>query len=997
MAPTVNILLGPARCGKTHRLTSQYRQVLQAAQPKSGQPNVGRAVWLAPTVRTAMAVREALLRGGLSACLDPGVTTFQALAGRVLSGLAAPPRALSRLGTHVLLRQVTDAALDNGRLKFLAQAGRRGSFVELLDEHFQELKRRGVAPAAFARAIRPHEDRRQHDELAWLYAHYENLLQAHRLVDEEGRYWTARDVLADDASLFTDLEIVVADGFTDFTHTQLEILAELAGRAGTLLLSLPGELDTSGGRAELFAKSNATIAELRVLFPKLTVERMPCRQTAWPALDHITEHLFQHPRDVPPPSAAAIASLDRLEIVAAAGAQDEIIELARNIKRRLVDERNRTGHARPGDVVVVFRNLREAAPRVRDVFREFGIPHAIEAGVPLAATGIMRTLLDVLRLDTEDWPFRRLVSVVTNNLLTFADRGARTSAEWLIRDLQIAAGRVKLLERATLLQGELASASGSPATHRDQRSRAATAALPLLTELAAALDELPLAATPSDWIAALAQLSSRLGIPGQSPSSTHDENHSAWQEITKHFAAREQLADWLGEPAPQLSRAAVLDLLVDLARNESLPRPSDDTGRVRVLSAQTARTVDARHVFLAGMSEQAFPSPERAGKLYSETDYRFFANAADQSRAAAALPTLQRAQEEMLLFYEVLTRPSERLTISYPALDEKAQSLTPSPYVTEVERAILPAKVNHLRATRPAPLPAETSPLGPRDWRVRAMHDAIRPGGNLALLAGLFADDSSKLVAASLESALRIAAARGRRDAFGCGDGLLESDAARARLARRFGSEHLWSPSQWERFALCPYQFFLADVLGRQPLGELVLETDHRRRGTLVHRVLAEFHRSLPELLGSQGNLSAHDAEKFAAEFGNILDALVRATSHSGVEAALVELDRRQIAKWGPRYHEEHGKYDAAWPQLDAPLAPTYLEWRFGPARSEESTAENHYEDPRSTSQPFVLDLGDEQIRITGRIDRIDVGEAAGQSVFNIIDYKSGRRPSLTK
>ena len=107
-------------------------------------------------------------------------------------------------------------------------------------------------------------------------------------------------------------------------------------------------------------------------------------------------------------------------------------------------------------------------------------------------------------------------------------------------------------------------------------------------------------------------------------------------------------------------------------------------------------------------------------------------------------------------------------------------------------------------------------------------------------------------------------------------------------------------------------------MLGREPLGELVLETDHRRRGTLVHRVLAEFHRSLPELLGSQRNLSAHDAEKFAAEFGNILDALVRATPHSGVEAALVELDRRQIAKWGPRYHAEHGKYDAAWPQLDA-------------------------------------------------------------------------------
>jgi RecB family exonuclease len=316
--------------------------------------------------------------------------------------------------------------------------------------------------------------------------------------------------------------------------------------------------------------------------------------------------------------------------------------------------------------------------------------------------------------------------------------------------------------------------------------------------------------------------------------------------------------------------------------------------------------------------------------------------------------------------------------------------------VTEVERAVKPAAVKHVMASRPAPLPDEGSPLGPRDWRVRAMHDATRVGGNLALLAGLFSDPSSKHVADSLDAALRIDAARGRRDAFGPGDGLLESDAVRAKLGRRFGGEHLWSPSQWERYALCPFKFLLTDVLRREPLGELVLETDHRRRGTLVHRVLAEFHRSLPELLGKQTSLSAHDVERFATEFGNILDALVRATPYSGVEAALVELDRLQIAKWGTRYHEEHGKYDAAWPALDAPLAPTFLEWRFGPSRAGAGNAENEYEDPRSTSQPFVLDLNGEPIRITGRIDRIDVGQTAGRDVFNVIDYKSGKRPSLS-
>ena len=90
----------------------------------------------------------------------------------------------------------------------------------------------------------------------------------------------------------------------------------------------------------------------------------------------------------------------------------------------------------------------------------------------------------------------------------------------------------------------------------------------------------------------------------------------------------------------------------------------------------------------------------------------------------------------------------------------------------------------------------------------------------------------------------------------------------------------------------------------------------------------------------------------------------------------------------------QHGEYDDAWQKqnMDQSPLPTYFEFRFGPPRSEETDGE----DPRSTAEPFLLDLGNEQIRITGRIDRIDVGQSGGQTVFNVIDYKSGKRPSLT-
>ena len=109
-----------------------------------------------------------------------------------------------------------------------------------------------------------------------------------------------------------------------------------------------------------------------------------------------------------------------------------------------------------------------------------------------------------------------------------------------------------------------------------------------------------------------------------------------------------------------------------------------------------------KHLFLAGLSDQAFPSPDSPGRLATDREYRQLTASAQQKKSAAKnFPAATRAQEEMLLFYEVLTRAEESLTISYPALDDKAQTLPPSPYVIELER-LLAAGGHNERITRRA-------------------------------------------------------------------------------------------------------------------------------------------------------------------------------------------------------------------------------------------------------------------------------------------------------
>jgi ATP-dependent helicase/nuclease subunit B len=969
-------------------------------------------VWLAPSSRAAAAIRDELAAKADSTILTPGVMTFDDLARKVVAASGVKTRLVSSSIRRDLLRRVVAKSVAANELELFAEAAGQTGFVDLLVEHIRELKRRDVRPSDYSRTASKLRQPRLR-ELAKLYAAYETLLAEHGLWDDERLFYSARDVLAQrDFRMYSNLDLVVADGFNDFTRVQFELLLALVARSAKVVVSLPIDPRGDGERTELFAKTEATLELFERQFPQLEVRRLGERQPTNAAIGHLVRNVFRYPQ--PAPEAEVDKALDSIEIVEAASAHDEIAQLARRIKTRLVNS-----DAKPADIVVVLRSLGDAAPRISEVFSQFGIPFSLETSKRLAAAPLLSTLTRVLQLDAADWPFRGLVALVTNNAITSIPAESRASIDWLIRDLQIAKGRQKLFAAfESLAQQENIDQQSE---HHQRQTLAAKKALPPLSYVAAALDRLPESASLTEWGTALATLGSELGLSpfvelgANTPSSLSDA--AAWEAIVSHFAAFEKLDAWLGEQPRKFDRRQIIDMLRDLASHERLPRTHDDAGCVRILSAQTARTIFAPHLYLAGMSEQAFPEATSAGQLATDSDYRQLSRAAMKTSSKEVTGSdPSRSQDEMLLFYEVLSRAGETLTISYPAMDDKAQVLPPSPYVLELRRMFRKCE-RQLPTTPPQLSPvarcsfkhaaefAKNSAGGGNnlnsgessyaDWRVAAIADAVRRDGDRRLLAGLFSYELTKSVAASIESGVRIVHDRAHGEAFTPSEGLLTSPAVIERLGKRFGTDHSWSPSQFETYAACPYKFFLHSVLRLEPLGELMLETDFARRGSLLHQVLAAFHRKYSD--SEEGGWSAlwNDQPRFVAELRQALARAIGNAPPEGIEAALRELDRRQIDKWADLYHGHHKRYDDTWDKynFEERPQPTHFELRFGRKHSGEADDE----DADSTDKVFELEIAKgEWIKIAGRIDRIDVGRVGGQTVFNVIDYKSGRRPTLT-
>src|SRR5262245_46926851 len=103
-SPLVTVLAGPARSGKTRRLVEQYARRAEAGKASR------HLLWLAPSSRSAVAVRDELVDCGLAACLAPGVRTFADLAKQIIADSRQKLRLISPAVERELLRRVIAAA-----------------------------------------------------------------------------------------------------------------------------------------------------------------------------------------------------------------------------------------------------------------------------------------------------------------------------------------------------------------------------------------------------------------------------------------------------------------------------------------------------------------------------------------------------------------------------------------------------------------------------------------------------------------------------------------------------------------------------------------------------------------------------------------------------------------------------------------------------------------------------------------------------------------------
>ncbi len=984
----VTLLCGPGGTGKTQAVLKRYRRKVEAG-------GTSRVLLLLPHPRAVQHVRRALAAdcssGGLFA---PLIMTFPELASRLLDENGETATETSPVLQRLLLAEAIARVRTQTGLTHLEQVADFAGLADALAEFIDELKRGAIDAESFAQGLKEAGFVTEREaDLCAIYSTYQALLHQLQFFDPAGRFWRARDILLSGRRRpFEEVELLLVDGFDDFTPTQLEVLKLLADHIQEVVFTLCLEKDES--RSELFQVPRETLTRLQDTFGHVELVPLGRGGADASALGLIRFELFSE-------TAQAYPADGQVCVIEAPGRAREVREVAREVKRLVLD-----GY-RPDEIALIFRSLPQYAPLLREVFEEFGIPLYVACPEHLDRLPLGQTVLQMVRLVVDDFPRELLISFLRSGFVSLEgykkevvddlDRFGRAAGviggadQWTER-LKAYQRKLEYLQRVKADE-DLDLVEERAAQARRDLTRLASC-IGLVRRTLRQLGKLRQPQSLLEFVETLQRLMLHFGL-GRLDESVTGLTES--QQYISRFSRRDILAidatlealdsiaftaQQLESGGSELSPAEFLSILNDAFQTAEVTPDGRSEGKVCALEAHDVRQLRFRAVFIVGLVEGEFPRQRREGLFYRDDERKRLADGGLKLQQR-----LQRQAEEMYLFYQAATRATERLYLTYPTMDEQGREVLRSCYVDEAMALFRGEGGLEVRRIRASDV---SVPVGQSFTRRELLE---------ATLEGLWDRAQAKLADDGLVAAYNTlvapphtpvgAAAWGafieaRRDSFGPFDeydGVVAEPSLLRRLRERFGPDYRFSASALSEYGSCPFSYFAHRVLRLEPLEEPLEEVEARDRGRLYHEVLRRLFKRVNEETGS-----AAVTEAKLERVRSIMQAVVQEVFDEALRRVavtsrtLLEIEREECLRSMERFLEQEANKFAG-------HQPALFEVTFGMAAAD---------------QPLQLGSGDERVLIRGRIDRIDVLADLGGNkqrkepdlLIAVMDYKTGKGAS---
>lgn len=864
------------------------------------------------------------------------VQSFSRLIHRIADEVGTRERTqLDDTGKNLILRSV--ALQKQDELTVLAAKLKRPGYIHEVKSMISEFYQYAISPADLEEMIELSQGKGSLSyklrDLKILYEGFQEYISQQYITTEEALEELC--AMIPRSVLLAGCDIVV-DGFTGFTPIQCKVLFQLMQTAAQMTITLCADtredILTAGNDQKLFALSQRTYSKLCAMADKEHIEvtdsvflsqKPVARYAQQPELAFLEANLFRY-------SGRTFAQQpEKIRVYEADTLVGEVQQICLAIKELI-----RGSGCYYRDIAVVTGDLGRYAHIVEREFERYQIPYFMDQSRSVTYHPMTEYLLGALNLLKKRFSyesvFRFLRCGMSDITMDEADR-----LEQYVRRIGI---RGRQAYERRFVRG-------------DDAAQMDAVRVRLMDELAPVLGTMK---TAGDYVKALygLSLSSKLQEKCLSFAREFEEagDMSAAKEYEKIYPACMDLLNQIYElvGAQQVTQEEFVEIFeagISEIRIGTIPQNVD---QVVVGDIERSRLDAVKALFFMGVNDGVIPGKGSGGGFLSDMEREFLIRS---GREMAPSPR-QQIFEQRLYLYQNMTKPTQRLYLSYSRMDGSGRQALPSYLIREL-KGLFPA----------------LSVMGEDDFagegilsQIASLQDGLDDYAGLmrCYMNGEVASGTQQEQAflETLQVACR--AYRGEKQS----EKLLEAallhyvpQKLEKSITDLLYREHgKGSISRLEQFAACGYAHFLRYGLGLLPRREY--EFAAVDFGTVYHAVLDAFFRSLQS---SGRQLVDLSEDKIVQMTQEALDETAR-------EYADVVL-----------YSSGRNMYRIS--QMKQVLVRSLLTMRHQLAKGNFSPA--YFERPFSVKGEFEL---------IGKIDRVDLCEDGERTYVKVIDYKSGTK-----
>ncbi len=750
--------------------------------------------------------------------------------------------------------------------------------------------------------------------------------------------------------------VIAFDGFTGFTPIQNRVIQELMRLTSKVVVTItidtkenPYQMD---GEQKLFHLSKKTIADLMKLAKQEECEVLPeilCEEKIQgraprfaqnAELSHLEQSLFRYPIQ------AYEEKTKQIHLFEASTPKEEVRQTCIEI-RRLLEKQNEL-HYR--DIAVVTGNMETYGNDIEEEFAKFGIPIYMDRTRGILANPFTEYIRSALQIVLQDFS-RDAVFHYLRTGLCGMERKEIDRLENYVRRFGIR-GR-KMWSNQFVYQDE-AGDEGIAHLARYNEMREA-----ILLQLAPLLQEYQ---TAGELVRALYEFLVQNEL--QLKLSRFEQKFQVEGDLARAkeygqiygfvIDLLDQIEGLLQEE--KMDRKEFADILDAGFAEISVGTIPQNVDRIVIGDIERTRLKQVKVLFFLGINDGNIPKGSGGGGIISDIDREFLAQS---GRELAPTPRQQMYIQRFYLYLN-MTKPSEKLYLSYAKIGNDGKSMRPA-YLVDMMQKLFPI----LSIEKPEQMPVEEQLASGNDG-VMLFTDLLRE-----YAADRLEQDEEKKLFTFYHIYHRNEAYKNQIDRLLDTAFYQYCESALSKQVTRalYGSMLQNSVSRLEKYAACAYAHFLQYGLSLKEREEYSFEDVDM--GNVFHGVLELFAQKLEE-----HHYTWFDFPKEAGE--QILEEALEAYAVTYGETILYSSARNQyLLKRIKRILNRTVQTLQA--QLKkGSFLPEHFEMSF--SMLDELDAVN------------IALTGEEKMKLRGRIDRIDTCEEEDKVYVKVIDYKSGTR-----